>query len=393
MTSYIHELPEWPKFRWDSAALVQPLARVRLRQGRLLGQMETLGFSQRQEAELKARTEDVVKSSEIEGEILKADQVRSSIARRLGMDVAAVHPIDRRVEGVVEMTLEATRNYADPLGSKRLFGWHRALFHKATGMKVGSWRDDAKGPMQVVSGRQKVHYEAPAAGRLDGEMEAFFEGVNRGGDLDTLLKAGLAHLWFVTLHPFEDGNGRIARAIADWALARSENSARRYYSMSAQIRRERQDYYEALERTQKGTLDITAWLGWFLGCLDRALVETESSLAVVLKKDRFWMQHGQGVGNARQRKVLNLLLSGEFEGKLTTSKWAKLTRCSQDTATRDIQGLIEGGILAKDRAGGRSTHYSLNPEAFEKPDAGGQAGPLKEGYPSRPALLQDSSTS
>ena len=364
MAAYIHERSDWPKFRWDSAILVQPLAGVRLRQGRLIGQMETLGFSQRQESELQALTEDVVKTSEIEGEILKADQVRSSIGRKLGMDVAAVHPIDRRVEGVVEMTLEATRNYADPLSRKRLFGWHRALFGKTTGIRVGSWRDDAKGPMQVVSGRQKVHYEAPAAKRLEGEMEAFFEGVNRGGDVDILLKAGLAHLWFVTIHPFEDGNGRIARAIADWALARSEGSARRYYSMSAQIRRERQDYYGTLERSQKGTLDVTGWLGWFLGCLDRAIAETESSLSVVLKKDRFWKQCSQGVSNERQRKVLNLLLSGEFEGKLTTSKWAKLTKCSQDTATRDIQGLIAKEILLKGSAGGRSTSYSLHPEGI-----------------------------
>jgi Fic family protein len=367
MSIYIYDQPDWPRFRWDSVVLAQPMADVRLRQGRLLGQMETLGLFQRQEAELQARTEEVVTSSEIEGEVLKADAVRSSIARKLGVDVASVHPIDRRVEGVVEMTLEATRNYALPLSKKRLFDWHRSLFGETSELKVGRWRDDSKGPMRVVSGRQHVHFEAPAAERLEEEMKTFFEGVNRSGEVDPLLKAGLAHLWFVTIHPFEDGNGRIARAIADWALARSEGSARRFYSMSAQIRRERQDYYRSLENAQKGSLDITEWLRWFLGSLDKALRESEASLGVVLKKDRFWKGYGQSVGNERQRKVLNLLMDGSFEGKLTTSKWAKLTKCSQDTATRDIQNLMEKGVLTKEAAGGRSTSYSLNPEAFRDP--------------------------
>lgn len=359
MTEYIHELPDWPKLRWNSAVLLESASRLRLRQGSLLGQMQSLGFPERDETELQTLTQDVVKSSEIEGETLKPDRVRSSVARRLGLEAAAVHPRDRRIDGVVEMTLEATRNYAQPLTRERLFSWHRLLLQHAPGFKVGAWRDDAKGPMRVVSGRHQVHFEAPPAARLEEEMEAFFESVNRTGDVDPLLKAGVAHLWFLTIHPFEDGNGRIARAIADWALARSEGSARRYYSLSAQIRRERQGYYEILERTQKGSLDVTEWLRWFLDCMDRALAETEASLAGVLRRDRFWKQHGGAVGNDRQRKILNLLLSGDFEGKLTTTKWASLAKCSQDSATRDIQALVASGILVKDPGGGRSTSYSL----------------------------------
>jgi len=356
---YIHELPDWPKLEWNSAALLESASRLRLKQGSLLGRMQSLGFPERDETELQTLTQDVVKSSEIEGEILKPDRVRSSVARQLGLDAAAIHPRDRRIDGVVEMTLEATRNYRDPLTPERLFRWHRSLFPAAPGIQVGAWRDDAKGPMRVVSGRHVVHFEAPPAGRLEAEMDAFFESVNRTGDVDPLLKAGVAHLWFLTVHPFEDGNGRIGRAIADWALARSEGSARRYYSLSAQIRRDRAGYYEILERTQKGGLDITEWLRWFLDCMDRALSETEASLAVVLRRDRFWKQHGPAIGNDRQRKILNLLLSGGFEGKLTTSKWAALAKCSQDSAGRDIQALVAKGILIQNPGRGRSTSYSL----------------------------------
>jgi len=280
------------------------------------------------------------------------------------MAIAALLPADRRVDGVVEMTLEATTNYAGPLTRERLFRWHAALFPAAPPhVKVGAWRDDARGPMQVVSGaigREHVHYEAPPAARLDAEMATFFDRVNRTADIDPILRAARAHLWFVTIHPFDDGNGRIARAISDWALARSEGSSRRYYSMSAQIRRERNDYYDLLERTQKGALDITDWLLWFLGCLDRAIAGTEASLALVLERDRFWKRQAHLALNERQRRMLNLLLDGGFEGKLTSSKWAKLTQCSQDTASRDIHELIEHGILVKDSAGGRSTSYSLN---------------------------------
>jgi Fic family protein len=332
--------------------------------------MQTLGFPQREAAELETLTQDVVKSSEIEGEILKPEQVRSSIARRLGIDIVALQPSDRRVDGVVEMSLDATGKFTDPLDKARLFRWHRALFpDPGPRMIVGASRDDAKGPMQVVSGaigRERVHYQAPPAEQVDREMAAFFAGVNRSGDVDPLLKAALAHLWFVTIHPFEDGNNRIARAIEDWALARSEESPRRYYSMSAQICRERNDYYDILERTQKGTLDVTKWLRWFLACMDRAIAGAEASIGGTLRKDRFWNRYAAAVGNERQRQILNRLIDGVFEGKLTSSKWAKMTKCSQDTAGRDIQALIDAGILVKDGAGGRSTSYSLKPGILDE---------------------------
>lgn len=339
------------------------LANVRLRQGRLIGRMESLGFSQRNEALLKTLTDDVVKSSEIEGEILNSDQVRSSIARKLGLDIAGLLPSDRRVDGVVQMVLEATQNFAQPLSKERLFDWHKALFPEPSGdIQVGLWRDAAKGPMRVVSGaigRERVHYEAPAADRLETEMAAFLEWANQPNDIDPVLRAAKAHLWFVTLHPFDDGNGRIARAIADWALARSENSSQRYYSMSAQIRRERKDYYEVLERTQKGTLDITEWMKWFLECLGRAIGGAGDSLATVFRKDQFWKTHVQLALNERQKSMLNKLLDGAYEGKLTSSKWAKMAHCSQDTAQRDIRDLMDHGILEKEPAGGRSTSYLL----------------------------------
>jgi len=365
MTGYIHELESWPRFKWSSQDLSEQLASVRHRQGRLLGRMEALGFELRAEAVLQTLTEDVLKSSEIEGEILDKEQVRSSIARRLGMDIGALAPVDREVEGVVEMMLDATQNYQAPLTDERLFAWHAALFPTGrsgmTKIIVGAWRDEASGPMQVVSGpigREKVHYEAPAAARLDGEMAGFIEWFNGAAPLDPVLKAALAHLWFVTIHPFEDGNGRIARAIADMILARSEGSPQRFYSMSAQIRLERKDYYAILERTQKGDLDITGWLQWFLGCLDRAFDGAEEILANVLRKTRFWEAMAGRPLNERQRKVINRLLDG-FEGKLTSSKWATLTKTSPDTALRDINDLVARGVLAKDEGGGRSTSYSL----------------------------------
>jgi Fic family protein len=363
ISRYIHQRSDWPGFHWAQETLAGPLAAVRLRQGRLLGRMESLGFPQRDEALLKTLTLDVLKSSEIEGEILNPEQVRSSIARRLGMDIAGLVPADRRVEGVVEMMLEATQNQDKPLTVKRLFGWHTALFPNNAGAKirVGAWRNDARGPMQVVSGAigsERVHYEAPAAQRVASEMTAFLDWANRTGDIDPVLRAAQAHLWFVTIHPFDDGNGRIARAIADWALARSENSPLRFYSMSAQIQRERKDYYEILEQTQKGTLDVTDWMEWFLACLDRAILATQAALAAVFKKDQFWKTHAAVPISERQRLMLNKLLDG-FEGKLTSTKWAALAKCSQDTAQRDIIDLIEHDILIKDGAGGRSTSYSL----------------------------------
>ena len=365
MSVYIYQEPTWPLFQWGREKLAEQLAVVHRERGRLLGRMEALGFQLGQASTLQTLSEDVVKSSEIEGVRLDAEQVRSSIARRLGMDVAGLVPADRNVEGVVEMMLDATQNFAKPLTAERLFDWHAALFptgrsglHK---IGVGAWRDDSKGPMQVVSGpigRERVHYEAPAAQRIDAEMSAFIDWANQPGDTDPVLRAAIGHLWFVTIHPFDDGNGRIARAIADWVLAQSEKSAQRFYSMSAQIREERNAYYDVLERTQKGSLDITDWLEWFLGCLDRAFDGTETTLAGVFRKARFWEKHTNTPLNERQRLILNMMLDG-FEGKLTSTKWAKLTKCSQDTAHRDILDLIHRHILIKDSAGGRSTSYSL----------------------------------
>ena len=304
-------------------------------------------------------------SSEIEGEVLSREQVRSSLARRLGIDIGALTPAERNVEGIVEMMLDATGKYSSPLTSERLFGWHAALFPTGrNGMNritVGGWRTEESGPMQVVSGpigRERIHYEAPKAALLTDEMQAFIDCFNGTQDIDPVLKAAIAHLWFVTNHPFEDGNGRIARAIADMALARSENSSQRFYSMSAQIRQEREAYYDILEATQKGDLNITEWLEWFLDCLDRAFDRADTILASVLRKARFWKKHGNQSFNDRQRAMIERLFEG-FEGKLNTSKWAKITKSSQDTALRDIDDLVEKGVLAKDAAGGRSTSYSL----------------------------------
>jgi Fic family protein len=362
---YIHELPDWPRFGWSRERLVEPLASVRHRQGRLIGRMEALGFGLRQEAVLKTLTADVLTSSAIEGEKLDAEQVRSSLARRLGIDIGALKPADRNVEGIVEMMLDATRHYDQPLTAERLFAWHASVFSTGrSGMsriRVGTWRDDSTGPMEVVSGpvgRERVHFEAPPAARMGREMQSFLEWFNADAGMDPALKAGLAHLWFVTIHPFDDGNGRIARAIADMALARSESSPQRFYSMSAQIREERAAYYGILERTQKGTMDVTAWLEWFLGCLGRAIDGAQAILGAVLAKARFW-ESVRGVSlNERQTLILNRLLDG-FEGKLTTSKYAKLAKCSQDTALRDIEPLVERGILIRNPEGGRSTSYEL----------------------------------
>ncbi len=366
MPTYIHQLPNWPRFTWDSEALAKQLAAVRLRQGQLIGRMQGLGFPQQEEAVLTTLTEEVLKSSEIEGEKLDKDAVRSSLARRLGMDAGALPSADRNVEGVVEMMLDATQKFKAELTAERLYGWHASLFPTGrSNMKkitIGAWRDSAAGPMQVVSGdygREHVHYEAPTADKLDAEMKAFLTWYNTEEKIDPVIKAALAHLWFVTIHPFEDGNGRIARAIADMALARSENSPQRFYSMSAQIRIERKDYYDMLENTQKGELDITAWLEWFLGCLDRAFNGAETILAAVLAKAEFWKNHTAAKINDRQRDILNRLLDG-FEGKLTSSKWALIEKCSPDTALRDITELVDLGILQKDDAGGRSTSYSLS---------------------------------
>lgn len=345
--------------------LLPLLAQVRNKQGRLKGYMDLLGFNLRSEASLQSLTLDVLKSSEIEGEILPSDQVRSSIARRLGMDIAGLVPADRTVEGVVDMMLDATQNYRHKLSKDRLFAWHAALFpsgrsglHKIV---VGDWRDAAKGPMQVVSGamgKEKVHFEAPEAERLKKEMSNFLKWFNAADSTEPVLKSAIAHLWFVTIHPFDDGNGRIARAIADLQLTRADADAQRFYSMSAQIRVERKAYYLILEQTQKGNLDITDWLLWYLNCLDRALNTTDKKLKNVILKTKFWDQHSNTIINERQRLMINKLFDG-FEGKLNSSKWAKMTKCSADTALRDIQDLIKKQILKKEEAGGRSTNYHL----------------------------------
>jgi Fic family protein len=365
MTTYIHELPNWPDFTWDSDALAKQLAAVRLRQGQLIGRMQGLGFPQQEEAVLTTLTEEVIKSSEIEGEKLDKNAVRSSLARRLGIDAGALPSADRNVEGVVEMMLDATQKFKHPLTAERLYGWHASLFPTGrSNMKkiaVGAWRDASAGPMQVVSGdygREQIHYEAPTAEKLDAEMTSFLKWYNTEEKIDPVIKAALAHLWFVTIHPFEDGNGRIARAIADMSLARSEGIKERFYSLSAQIRAERNAYYDMLETTQKGDLNVTAWLEWFLGCLDRAFTGAETILAAVLEKAELWKKHAAAKINDRQRDILNRLLDG-FEGKLTSSKWALIEKCSPDTALRDITELVDQGILQKDEGGGRSTSYSL----------------------------------
>lgn len=363
---YIYQKRDWPDFTWDKELLIQSLSNVRHKQGRLVGRMEGLGFSLRSEAILQTLTLDVLKSNEIEGEILDQEQVRSSIARRLGMDVAGLVPADRNVEGVVEMLLDATQNYQSKLTADRLFNWHAALFptgrsgmHKIT---VADWRDNEAGPMQVVSGpmgREQIHFQAPEAEILPWEMKRYLEWFNsKTENLDPVLKAAIAHFWFVTVHPFDDGNGRIGRTIADMQLARADGSEQRFYSMSAQIRKERKAYYDILENTQKGDLDITSWLEWFLNCLDHALTSSEEILTDVLKKARYWELFARKNINDRQRLMLNKLLDG-FEGKLTTTKWAKITKASQDTALRDIQNLIDQDILEKENFGGRSTSYIL----------------------------------
>ncbi len=365
--TYIHENPKWPSFSWNYDAFADQLAAVRHQQGRLMGKMEGFGLRHRQESLLKTLTQDVVNTSEIEGDLLDNEQVMSSLAQRLGFEIAGLKPADRHVDGVVEMTLDASLNYLAPLTAERLFLWHGLLFPTGGSglhrIKVGAWRDDRFGPMQVVSGalgKERVHYEAPAARRLDGEVAKFLDWFNRPNDTDWVLKAAVAHLWFVTIHPFDDGNGRIARAIADLALARSEQSSQRFYSMSAQIRLERRDYYNILEYTQKGSLDITGWLSWFLGCMGRAIDAAHTELAGVLNRSTFWDSLQEIALNERQRKVLGLLLE-DFKGKLTTSKWAALAKCSQDTALRDILALVEQGILIKRAEGGRSTSYELPP--------------------------------
>ena len=365
MAHYVYQQKDWPQFYWDNEVLVLKLSDVRNKQGRLLGKMENLGFDLQNEAMLKTLSADVVHSSQIEGEYYNPEEVRSSVARKLGMEFAGMVHSNRFVDGVAEVTVDATKNADVPLTKERLCAWHAALFPTGkSGMfsiTVGDYRKDDKGPMQVVSGAmglERVHFEAPKAQLLQTEMNKFLNWFNSDVPLDGVLKAAVAHFWFVTLHPFDDGNGRLARAIADMQLAKSENVNQRFYSMSTQLLADRKDYYKQLELAQKGDLDLTAWMVWFLDCLHRTLNNTEHSLSMVLTKAKFWEKHQQTVFNKRQVDMLNKLLDN-FNGKLTTSKWAKMQKCSQDTALRDVQDLVEKNVLEKENAGGRSTSYHV----------------------------------
>jgi Fic family protein len=359
---FIHDHDNWWQFRYDSQRILTELGRVRARQGQVLGKMLSLGFDSQDEAVLSNMSLELIRSSEIEGEKLNLAEVRSSIARRLGIDTAGLVPVSRYVDGVVEMQLDATQNYDKPLTNDRLFGWHNVLF--PTGMSglyridVGKYRT---GEMQVISGamgKEKVHYQAPSAERVPAEMERFIAWVNDSEEVDALLKAAIAHLWFVSIHPFDDGNGRITRALTEMLLARSENCSKRFYSMSAAIKEMQKEYYEVLERTQHGDGDITEWLLWFLGCFEQALDSTEDTLSSIMRKAEFWERHRNVAFNERQRKILNMQFDGFF-GKLTSGKWAKIAKCSSDTALNDINDLIAKGILRKADAGGRSTNYVL----------------------------------
>jgi len=366
MRTFIYQQSNWPNFTWENDKLIYLLSETRSLQGRLIGKMESLGFDLINEATLDTLTLDVIKSSEIEGEYLNADQVRSSIARRLGLEIAGSVESDRDIDGVVEMMLDATQHCFETLTAERLFNWHAALFptgrsgmHRIT---VADWREDTTGPMLVVSGamgKEKIHFQAPDSSIVEKEMNQFLDWFNNNHKMDLVLKAAIAHLWFVTIHPFDDGNGRIARALTDMLLAQSDKSNQRFYSMSAQIRKERKGYYEMLEKTQKGTLDITEWIIWFLNCLINAIKSADTELAGVLFKANFWAKHSKTLLNKRQKKLLNKLLDG-FDGKLTSSKWAKIAKCSKDTAVRDINDLIDKDILKKEAAGGRSTNYELD---------------------------------
>jgi len=362
MVKYIYQYENWPDFRWDEKAIQDILGKVRYLQGKIFGQVGVLGFSIKEETLLSTLTLDVLKSSEIEGEILNYEQVRSSIARRLGLPYAGMVHTDRNVEGVVEMMLDATQKYDYPLDHERIFGWHAALF--PTGW-IGMHRIDTgcyrKGEMQIVSGamgKEKIHYQAPSYQLVKQEMDTFLEWLNKETSIDGVLKATIAHFWFIIIHPFDDGNGRIARAITDMLLARSESSSQRFYSLSNQILNEKKNYYDILQKVQHSDGDITEWLSWFLNCLHRALISTEETLKKVLLKADFWEKHRETLLNSRQRLMLNKLLDG-FDGKLKTSKWAKITKCSADTALRDIKDLIEKGILKQEESGGRSTNYEL----------------------------------
>lgn len=362
---YIWERPDWPHFRWDAAQLLNSLAEAHLKQGRLLGRMASLGFEVRLEAELGAVTEEAITSSAIEGEHLDPASVRSSVARRLGVPGAALAPEDRHVEGMVAMMLDATRDLETPLTREQLFGWQAALFPTGYSgirkIKTGGWRDDTDGPMQVLSGpigHETVHYQAPPAERVDAEMQALLTWINAPLTIDGILHAAIAHLWFVTIHPFDDGNGRIARALAERSLARSEQSSQRFYSLASEIRRERSSYYASLEAAQKGELEISPRLLWFIACVSKAIDAAEIGHAAVLCKANFWQRHADVILNERQRKVLNRFLDG-FEGKLTARKWAAMAKCSMPTAQRDIKELVDAGMLIRNEGGSKNTSYEI----------------------------------
>lgn len=363
MTKYLYQHSRWPNFVWDDNELSGLLKKVNNELVKLNKLVENLGFSEKGQAQLDALVSDVLKSSEIEGELLNMEQVRSSVARQLGLDVAGLVASGRDVDGVVKMMVDATSNYKEILSRERLFAWHKDLFPDAKRHRIiiGDWRDDSTGPMQVVSGpigKGKVHYEAPAAKLVDKEMAAFLKWFNKNDKTDAILKAGIAHLWFVTVHPFEDGNGRIARAITDMQLTRADKNHRRFYSMSAQIMAKRKDYYLVLEETQKNNLDITHWLVWFLERLAEAIIECYYKINRVLEKSRFWVKYANVPINERQRLMINKLY-GDFFGSLTSTKWAKIVKCSHDTALRDIKDLIDKGILQQEAGGGRNTGYAL----------------------------------
>ncbi len=367
MSRYIYQKKHWPTFTWDNEHLIVPLGEVRNLQGRLIGSMESLGFDLQSEASLATLTLDIIKTAEIEGEILNPEEVRSSLARRLGMEVSGLIPSDRNVDGVVDMMLDAIQNHKLIISEDRLFGWHSSLFPSGrSGMYkiiVGSYREDSTGPMQVVSGgmgKERVHFQSPSSAKIKKEMTRLFNWLNGENNMDPVLKAGIAHFWFITIHPFEDGNGRIARAITDLLLTRADGVTQRYYSMSAQIQKERKKYYSILETSQKGTLDITIWLGWFLDCLLNALMASKEILEKVFIKHKFWNKYFKEKFNDRQRLMLNKILDG-FKEKVTTGKWAKIAKCSNDSALRDIQDLVTRKILKKEVAGGRSTSYDLVP--------------------------------
>lgn len=370
---YIYEHKNWTQFKWSESKISSLLAHVRNIQGRLIGKMEALGFDIQKSTTLEVITSDVLKSSLIEGENLNQQQVRSSIARRLGIEVVGTVPSERDVDGIVDMMLDATQNYEKPMSHERLYSWHAALFPSGysgiSKIKAGQYRDDKNGPMQVVSGRfgnEKVYYQAPDATIIGDEMNDFINWVNSEKNIDPVISSAIAHLWFVTVHPFEDGNGRIARAIADMMLARSDGTKSRFYSMSSQIQAERDLYYDVLEDTQKGDCNIDKWLFWYLNCLEKSINNAEDIVAKAQNKSNIWLRLNQYPLNARQIKILNMLIDG-FDGNLTSSKWAAINKCSQDTASRDIDDLITKGILMKSEKGGRSTNYRFKDINLKSP--------------------------